>query len=259
MNQPPAWLSEFQGLFTRVLRTPLDHSQGTLESRLPSCWNQLQVKARSYRSATAGVSDYHRQYWFRMLTILQKDFLVTARLLGLWNFNLWAQRYLLEVPPSGYDLGMIRQSFAGFLKDRGLDVMIVQAAQLDDARAALMMAPDFQAWSGLNGDHVDPERLRLTAAPHWRILHEDWALVTWNAGEEWPRKHEKPEVWLLQKDATGFMYRMLDKVQARLYELLTENTMAEALWKLQMESKPEAAQVQSWMALSVQWGLWAAE
>jgi hypothetical protein len=55
------------------------------------------------------------------------------------------------------------------------------------------------------------------------------------------------------------MYRMLDKVQARLYELLMENTMAEALWKLQMESKPEAAQVQSWMALSVQWGLWAAE
>jgi hypothetical protein len=259
MIEPPAWLSEFQGLFTKVLRTPLDDAHGTLESRLPSCWTQLDVKERSYRSAEAGVADYHRQYWFRLLTILQKDFPGTARLMGLWTFNLWAQRYLLEVPPSGHDLGMIRQSFAGFIKDRGLSPMIVQAALLDDARAALMMAPDFKAWTGLNGDHVDPERLRLKAAPHWRILREDWALVRWNAGEERPRKHERPEVWLLQKDATGFMYRLLDTVQARLYELLTEHTMAEAVWKLQTEAKPEAMQVQSWMALSVQWGLWAAE
>lgn len=259
MKQPPAWLSQFQGLFTEVLRTPLDHSGGTLESRLPSGWKELEVHARSYRSADAGVSDYHRQYWFRLFTILQKDFPVTARLMGLWNFNLWAQRYLLEVPPSGHDLGTIRESFAGFLKDQELSLMLVQAAQLDDARAALMMAPDYTPWKGLNEDHAHPERIRLKAAPHWRILREDWALVAWDAGEKMPLKHERPEVWLIQKDAKGFMCRMLHPVQARLYELLTENPMAEAVGKLENEAKPEAMQVQNWMALSVQWGLWASE
>jgi hypothetical protein len=257
MKEAPAWLSAFQGLFSEVLRTPLDHSRGTLESRLPPGWKELEIQARSYRAAEAGMSDYQRQYWFRLLSILQKDFPVTARLLGLWNFNLWAQRYLLDVPPQGYDLGMIRQSFAAFLKDRELSPMIVQGAQLDDARAALMMAPDFKLWTGRNGDHVDPGRLCLRAAPHWRILREDWALVTWDAGGELPRKHERTEVWLIQKDATGFMYRMLDQVQARLYELLQEHAMAEAIAKLAAESQPEPRELQHWMALSMQWGLWA--
>lgn len=258
MRQAPVWLSQFQALFTEVLRTPLDHQQGVLKSRLPASWSQLEVRSRSSRTAEAGVADYHRQYWFRLLTILQKDFPITAQIMGLWNFNLWAQRYLLEVPPSGHDLGRIRESFAGFLKDQTHSLMIVQAAQLDDARAALMMTPKFQPWTGLNGDHADPEQIQLKAAPHWRIVREDWALVTWDAGETLPRKHERPELWLIQKDATGLMYRMLDPVQARLYELLAEHPMAEALLKLEAEAGPEAVQVQNWMALSVQWGLWAA-
>ena len=258
MREPPAWLSDFQGLFTEILRTPLDHAQGVLESRLPEAWRQLNVCPRSYRAAEAGVTDYHRQYWFRLLTILQKDFPLTARIMGLWNFNLCAQRYLLDVPPSGYDLAEIRESFAGFLKDQELSLMIVQAAQLDDARAALIMAPDFQAWKGLSGEHADPEQIRLKAAPHWRIVREDWALVTWDAGEPLPRKHESLELWLIQTDATGFMYRMLDPVQARLYELLSEHPMTAALVKLEAEARLSAEQVQNWMALSVQWGLWAA-
>jgi hypothetical protein len=258
MKQPPAWLSQFQGLFTEVLRTPLNHAQGVLESRLPACWRQLEICDRSYRAAEAGMSDYQRQYWFRLLTILQKDFPVTARIMGLWDFNLWAQRYLLNVPPSGHDLAMIRESFAGFLQDQNLSMMIVQAAQLDDARAALMMAPDFQKWKGLHDDHADPGQIRLKAAPHWRIVREDWALVTWDAGESLPQKHERRELWLIQKDATGFMHRMLDPCQARLYELLSEHPMATALMQLEAEARPEAMQVQNWMALSVQWGLWAA-
>jgi len=133
-----------------------------------------------------------------------------------------------------------------------------QGAGVDDARVALLMAPDFQEWNGLNGGAMDPGQIRLKAAPHWRIIREDWALVTWVAGEALPRKHASFELWLIQKDATGFMYRMLDPVQARLYELLSEHPMAAALMKLEAEARPEALQVQNWMALSVQWGLWAA-
>jgi len=259
MRQPPAWLSQFQGLFSEVLRTPLDHCHGTLESRLPPCWSLLEVRPRSDREAAAGVADYHRQYWFRLLTILQKDFSVTARIMGLWSFNLWAQRYLLEVPPRAYDLGRIRLSFAGFLKDHGLPLMLAQAADLDDARATLMMAPDFKPWAGLNGVVGDPGQIQLKAAPHWRIFREDWALAAWDAGDQVPMKHEKPKVWLMQKDAEGFMYYALVPFQARLYELLNENVMSEAVLKLEREARPEPAQVQNWMALSVRWGLWAAE
>ena len=263
MKQSPPWLEQFQRRFSEVLRTPLDASRGTLMARLPECWKTLDVQPRSHRSAAEGLADYQRQYWFRLLTILQKDFPLTARLMGLWTFNQWAQAYLLEVPPRAYDLAEIRLQFARFLEAQDVSRMIVQAARLDEARADVMMTPAFKAWTGLTEDS-QPDRMRLRAAPHWRFFREDWGLVMLNDKLRVPEVHAQTQTWLILKDAEGIMYHALHPVQARLYELLAERTIMDAVVVLEAEySGHYGAElcrlVQNWMRISVLWGLWESE
>jgi len=271
MKEAPAWLMEFQQCFSAVLRTPLATSSGTLRSRLPSGWTQLGVKPRSQREAAAGLSDYHRQYWFRLLTVLQAEFPLTSRLMGLWSFNLLAQNYLQRVPPRDYDLCGIRQDFLNDLRGKELPPHVYQAACLDEARSLVFMAPDYQPWQWRAEEMAEPALVRLVGAPDWRIVQEDWALVDLCLrlgsipGEKalpCPTAHSVTHFWMIQRDAQDLVYRPLHPAQGRLYELLSQHTIQDAIMSLASEFVHIApadlqASVQSWMALSVSWGLWA--
>jgi hypothetical protein len=270
MRKAPEWLADFQKSFGVILRTPLENKSGTLTSALPASWTELGILPRSKRMAAAGLSDYHRQYWFRLLTVLQKDFSLTARLMGLWTFNQWAQRYLLEVPPRAYDLGILGQHFADFLQNMPLPAEILQAARLDQVRAEVFMAPDFQPWLWEMDSHREPGLLRLRAAPDWRIFREDWALVDLCLRLDGmkdaetlpsPKVHQATRTWLIQRDEKGLIHRPLPAAQGQFYELLSEKNLQDALVSMEAEiqSLPESqALVQRWMADSMRWRLWAA-
>lgn len=271
MKEAPTWLMEFQQCFGAVLRTPLTTSSGTFRSQLPSVWTQLGVKPRSQRAAASGLSDYHRQYWFRLLTLLQVDFPLSSRLMGLWSFNLLAQDYLQKTPPHDYDLSKIRQDFFNDLRQKKLPSHVHQAACLDEARSLVFMAPDYQPWHWRAEAMENPALARLVAAPDWRIVEEDWALLDLclrlgsMPGEKalpCPAPHSETQFWMIQRHAEGLVYRSLHPAQGRLYELLSRHTIQDAVMNLEGEfahqdSTDLQASVQSWMGLSVSWGLWA--
>jgi hypothetical protein len=190
--------------------------------------------------------------------------------MGLRAFNEWAQKYLLEVPPRAYDLAKVRHRFADFLKGTDQPALFLQAAQLDEIRAEVFMAPDYRPWQWQAEESEEPALIELRAAPDWRIFHEDWALV--DLYLHWPHMHDeapcpkpqgKAQTWLIQRDEQGLVYRPLPRTQARLYELLVQKNILHAIATLENEYVGEDLRelqvlVQHWMSQSVNWGLWAA-
>jgi hypothetical protein len=268
MKNAPPWLADFQGCFGDVLRTPLDRSRGVLESRLPAFWEELGVLSRSHRSAALNLGDYHRQYWFRLFTVLQNDFPLTSRLMGAWIFNEWAASYLLEIPPRDYDLAKVRLHFVPFLQQAGLSPMILQAAALDGIRTDVFMAPASRPWEGCKVETEDPGSIQLVAAADWRIFHEDWALVDLclrlpqlSGQEELADPPQESRSWLIQRDEKGLVHRRLPEAQARLYELLSQKRMQDAIADWESAYAGDDAGrwqewIQNWMGQSVSWGLW---
>lgn len=96
----PEWLAELQARFGSVLRTPLDRSTGTL-SATPETYDPILV---AQVSDPRGLAIYNRQVWFRLFEVLQSAFPLTARLLGLWQFNFYASRFLEGNPPHTWNI-----------------------------------------------------------------------------------------------------------------------------------------------------------
>ncbi|WP_141734386.1 HvfC/BufC family peptide modification chaperone [Oligoflexus tunisiensis] len=272
MKKAPAWLEAFQKEWSRVLRTPLETAHGQLQAQLPDGWSRLGIVPRVQRAAQAGLEDYQRQYWFRLLTILQQDFPLTARLLGCWQFNQLALNYLVEFAPRDHDLQGIGRHFVNFLCDRHEPLFVLQAAWIDATRSAVFLAPAVQAWTAPRDPAQDPATLRLKPAADWRFVQESWPLVDLclrlqdNPGEEavpCPRPLAQPQTWLIQREGLGLVHRLLAAPQARLYQLLMEHAVQDALMRLEAESLSQNRAlapdlVQQWMAQSVTWRLWSA-
>ena len=113
----PPWLAAFQARFSAVLCAPLDRSTGTLRERAAdypadACGDAL---ATGRQSAAERLAVYNRQYWFRLFSVLQHEYRLTARLLGAWHFNELAGRFLEANPPRHPDLGCAADGFVTFL------------------------------------------------------------------------------------------------------------------------------------------------
>jgi hypothetical protein len=271
VRKAPAWLEGFQKEWSRALRTPLDSTQGRLQVRLPEGWSQLGIVPQLQRHAGAGLEDYQRQYWFRLLSHLQKDFPLTARLLGYWAFNQLALEYLADFPPCDHDLQNVGRHFVDFLCDRHEPLVLLQAGWIDATRSAVFLAPADRAWVPSAADVQDPATLRLKPAASWRLVEENWRLVDLclvleeHPGEEavpCPEPWPEVQTWLIQREGLNLVYRPLPAPQARLYQLLMEHAVADAVKRLEGESLSHnwtvtPAQVQEWMAQSMSWQLWA--
>ncbi len=267
MKMAPEWLADFQASFGAALRTPWEFSQGRVHVQRSLAPKDLVILPRSRRSAEAGMSDYQRQYWFRLITVLQNDFPLTAHVMGLWNFNQLAQSYVLQCPPRDFDLANVRKYFLDFLEGSEHSALRRQAARLDDIRASVFMAPAYRVWQARSVQ--DPASIVLHAAPDWRIFHEDWSLVELclnlpqaKGDGPCPIPQKLSRTWLIQRDEQGLMHRPLTWEQGRLYEFLNEQSIGEAIMRLEGLSSIEgtedlAQKVQQWMAASVNWGLWA--
>src|SRR4051812_20796298 len=81
----PAWLLELQATFGDVLRTPLSSATGTFCADTAAYPAALlaRVTSRAEISQAERLAVYHRQYWFRLFTLLQGAFPLTANLIGL--------------------------------------------------------------------------------------------------------------------------------------------------------------------------------
>jgi hypothetical protein len=270
-------LEAFEASFSKLLRTPLDRSTGTLRAPMSSydaatCEAVLPSSALTARERLAV---YHRQYWFRLFNTLQDEYPTTTRVLGGWPFNALASRFLVAHPPKERDLARVADGFADYLEatlptDGTSTRAVVQAARLDDAHREVFRAPEQPAFelAAAGAERVARERLVWSAAV--RLLELDRPLtelrdaagVDKERAQPLPAAFEEGPRWLVVcRTATGYARAWLEPQQAKLMLLLRDKPLVDALAHLEHEVPQEARaalarDTQRWLANGVRHGFW---
>ena len=91
--------------------------------------------------AASRLGAYRQQYWFRLITLMQKDFPLAGHLLGWEEFNPLAARYLVEHPPTG-DLENLGHAFPAWLRKQDVSPILKESARVDLAWATAFSAED---------------------------------------------------------------------------------------------------------------------
>jgi Putative DNA-binding domain len=278
----PEWLESFESQFSTMLRTPLARDTGTL------CANTDQFPSELVRSALPGsripaqdrLAVYNRQYWFRLFGVLQNDFRLVCALLGPWKFNELASAFLLDAPPTGHDLARAADGFSEFVRafPRKTELTVpplalAQAAQIDEGFRRIFWAPRQSPESDLKFRQLSAQALvagRLRPSGRFFLVEEDWSLLALrhSLASAPDRKHTLParntngrgHAAIVQHDK-GPQTIPLHSVQAKLYTLLVENSLTDALSILEAkisaaEAPSLARNVRNWLAESVNLGFW---
>ncbi len=284
----PAWLLELQDAFGQMLRTPLSRSTGTLSAETGGYPPALlaQTKLGREQSSAERLAVYNRQYWFRLFTLLQVAFPLTAALVGFWRFNQLASYFLVARPPRSWDLERVGDGFADFLSqtlpDAEFEVQpprrnlpraaLVEAARIDAAYRDVFGAPPVTPFTPALDDAARLLHGTLRLSPAVALLTESWPLCELRRLVVGPQpvegstglgaRLETPRSWLLGRDGLKLGLLPLDPREAQLLRLLTQNSVGTALARLEANCTeaellhlPE--QVQTWLARSVRLGIWA--
>jgi Putative DNA-binding domain len=283
----PEWLLELQSSFSTLLRTPLDRASGSLRAATESYAPALVQAAR--RGATLSSAErlavYHRQYWFRLFTVLQGLYPLTARLLGYWHFNAFAADHVLKRPPRGFDIDTIGDDFELSLAEQLADhrtvvtdtqhhveaAAVLDAAGVDAAFHRVTRAPRREP---LRPGPADAPRfhdscLRMSASV--ALVRERWPLSELRLSfveqqsddavqlaEPWP----EPRYWLLARHASKLGLLALELREAELFQLLQRLPLERALGQLEAALPAEERaglpqRAQAWLARGVRLGIWS--
>jgi hypothetical protein len=228
---------------------------------------------------------YNQQYWFRMFGLAASFFPLCARLVGHWMFNELTCRFLLAHPPTGWNIDDVTDGFDDFLAKsvstsairvgaRGAALpraAFVEAARIDAAWRRVFLAP---AQNPFRPGPADGARLlsgRLTLSSSVAIVEEHWPLVELRGqladdrGEEavsLPARLSWPQYWAIARSESGIGHVALQPREARLFGLLPEHSVAEALALLEAECTPAdrdelPAQARGWLARSMRLEFWS--
>jgi len=286
----PAWLDELQARFGDMLRTPLERSSGSLRASLASYPPALLGEARPGRdlSGAERLAVYNRQYWFRLFTVMQRAYPLTAQLVGYWQFNELAANFLLARPPRGWDLDGVGAGFAEFLaeappseKIRQADALpeiereaLLEAARIDRAYHQVFRAPAVTRYEPSASDTHRLLQARLRISPAVALLTEHWPLCGLRRrlleapAEQAVRLDARlgqAQHWLLGRDGLTLGLVPLDARELELLTLLSRSSVATALAELEHACKSSGglqelqelpANTQKWLARSVKLGVW---
>jgi Putative DNA-binding domain len=206
---------------------------------------------------------YRMQYWFRLLTLLQKDNPLLGHLLGWEAFNPLAAQYLRAHPP-GRDPSRLSDDFPAWLEERGSRPTWIEAARVDHAWEEVFRAeegprPD-TAWLA----EVEQGRAEIVLQPSFRLvrLGRDWislrfALLEGTEVAPGPPA-VRPRYWALSR--SGSMLRA-DPLEPGMADLLGELVGGRS-WLDSLETVGErrprlTRQVAGWFAAGQRWGIWA--
>lgn len=284
--ESPAWLVELQQRFGALLQTPLDRSSGSLRAETSAYDAQLLAAARptETHSSAERLATYHRQYWFRLFTVMQGQYPLTARLVGYWRFNDFAARHLVDRPPRGFDIDTVGHGFAETLAQLvPEDAAVREAAAIDAAFHRVTRAPQREPFRPTAEDAPRLASSRFVLSPSVALLSEHWPLCQRRVGfvdqkgdAAGDRKgNESVELgeplsdarhWLLARHQAKPNLKLsliaLERAEAKLLQLLQQYPLEQALGLLEATASeaeraalPERAQ--AWLARSVQLGVWS--
>lgn len=281
-------LAAFQARFTAVLRQPLDRSSGTLRADPARYDPQLCAEIVSGGGLDPGecLAVYHRQYWFRLFSVIHREYPLTTALLGAWELNRLAAGFLQKHPPRGHDLARVADGLDDFLVGavaregrrkesraaRAQSAAIVQAARIDAAFRTVLAAgdqPELRV-TAEEGARLTTARLRRSRA--CALIEEDWPLLQLRrelrpadveVRIQLPERHPGGRrFFCLVQAGAGTRLVPLAPLQARLLALLATHPLRDALGLLESECPPAAiatlaANATTWLAESVRMGFWS--
>jgi hypothetical protein len=180
-RKAPAALSDFQRWFARASSRPLLPGNRTRPRGVdgPSLRREAEahLRSRGGMSGLARLEVYNRQYWFRLITVMQEEFPCTLHVIGLDAFNAWVIRYLDAHPPASPYLADMDADFPAFLRRRfrGTDRdKVIEAVLYDKAFSRAFDAPQGGAAGNADGT-------RWTLAPHVTPLWQGWDFAAYRA------------------------------------------------------------------------------
>ncbi len=245
--EPPQGLAMLQVAFGRAMAMPMcfDLEAEQVFKQQPELYPD-EIVAQMLDHPTldlvglARLTTYNRQYWFRLLTILQQEYPLLLALLGLRDFNHMAMCFLDAFPPSSPNLRDLSNELARFLRSPcpWNQPILQQAAALEYAY--------IQSFDAAEEPRLDPTLLTeqillecpLRPQPHLCLFREDWDLVHWRSrvkGAEDPELLEvtpspQPGFWMIFRGPQGTATVPLAPTAfALLEQLLSGRAVTEAI------------------------------
>lgn len=265
MKDAPAWLADFEARFGDAIRTPLDRTSGTLTATPRAYDAELAREAGEEKLAV-----YNRQYWFRLFDVMQSAFPLTTRLLGAWTFNALAEKFLLEHPPTGWDVDHAPDAFEYFVIAEEQPAEIAEAAWIDAAYREVFRAPKTTPFRPTAEDAAKLLDSRLEPSPAFAVIVEHFALIDLRkkilaeraeSRVDTPQRLASPRGWALVRTDEGTLQVPLATREADLFTLLRTMTVRDALARLERscddeERKTLPEKTRAWLARSVELGCW---
>ncbi len=275
----PAWLDEWQRGVGELLRSPLSRASGSLQAETDTYDPELvqAIRGTPELPALERLAVYHRQYWFRLLTVLQGKYPLTARLLGFWRFNQRASAFLVENPPRSWDIDVVGDGFDVYLAgaeppEHLPQQALLEAARIDAAYQRVVRAPSVVPFrlELRDAERLGAGRLRRSEAvaqvrEHWPLcaLRRDALALAGDTPLGLPPAHPEERHWLVVRQVLEVATTPLAPREAELLELLSQHPVSDALALLEerctdAERRELPSQVEAWLSRSVQLGAWAA-
>lgn len=208
-SQSPLGLRNVQEWFGGIISTRLDKSdkiqtysnQGTLISKESARY----VKPSPTLAPHLRMQIYNQQYWWRLLKILQDQFPLVTRLVGVQSFKeRIATPYLVRHPPDNWHLNFLGVHLAEWIKNnyKKNDCLLIQdAAALDRAFTICFSAEKLPALDLLKVSESDPDVLlncTFNLQPHIELIRLSYDLFKFRTQvikleeHEWLNKQDPP-------------------------------------------------------------------
>jgi len=261
------YLANLQRAFGAMLRTPLDRSTHTLRATVDAYPPELVARVRGGAiDPRERLATYQRQYWFRLFTILHAELPLTTALVGAWDFNELAARYLAAHPPDGHELATITDAFPAFARAQHLP-LDADALAIDVAFRKARLAPhDAPLRIGARDADALP-RARLVWSRATSLVDEARPLMEVRRALPTPlgdhraalppRYPDGARTWIVTRTERGLRVAPLARAEAMLAHLLHELPLGEALAEVEAKGADGGA-IQRWFADGVAHGYWTA-
>ncbi len=190
-----------------------------------------QMVARGPLSGVERLAVYNQQYWFRLLTVMQEEYPLMERILGVREFNKLVTAYLNVYPSSAPSLRHLSDRFVDFLTSDAAGAhgtaITIQTARLEYLYIQAFDAEELPPLTFATMEEAEAAMSKpLRFQPHVGFSKTDWALVeSRRAIRKDPdiqtiNPEEKAEYWAVFRGKNGVSSHQLDRLQWPLIQAL---------------------------------------
>ncbi len=177
----PPQLRHIQENFAMAIRMPFSFSSGKFACQVEQYPDEAvrSIHSRGDENPENRLAVYNEQYWYRLLTTLQKDFPLLAYRMGFWHFNQLATAYLTQYPSRSPYLEKLPNQLPTFMGEKSEwgQKFWIQAANLDFAFFQAFHLPEKPVLDIKNFDTEQWVALSekvLSFQPWLFLIEEDW-------------------------------------------------------------------------------------